>query len=404
MLGSIFIGFAGMTAYSRGLGVIGNNVANLNTPGFKVGDPLFSNLVYRGGDGAVSGFGGTSQNGAGVAVDTDRRSFRQGDFTDQGNPLDAAIDGNGFFVLEQSGRLVYTRAGQFELDDDGYLVHRGSRDKVMVTGDSLTHSTFNVEQFRVFPPAATTEVSLGGNLARTGSATYLLSDIKIKDTSGGERVLNANFVRDATNPLAWTMEVRNEDNTVLGSLEIELGDNGTPAADYSVTVSIGPKEDEDLPAFDVAVKLGAAGTFSGVTSMPSDPQSLVQVRHADGVALGYLTKVDFTDHGEVQLNYSNGEKKAPATLVLARFMSPTELRDVGGGMFVAEGARSPVLALPLSSGIGRVVGGQVELSNVDLTDQFANLIIVQRGYQASSQLTSIANDLIQQLLQLGDHR
>jgi len=138
--------------------------------------------------------------------------------------------------------------------------------------------------------------------------------------------------------------------------------------------------------------------------MPSEPQSLVQVRHADGVALGYLTKVDFTDHGEIQLNYSNGEKKTPATLVLARFMSPTELRDIGGGMFVTEGGRSPVLALPQNSGIGRVVGGQVELSNVDLTDQFASLIIVQRGYQASSQLTSIANELIQQLLQLGDRR
>jgi flagellar hook protein FlgE len=402
MLGSIFIGFAGMTAYSRGLGVIGNNVANLNTPGFKVGDPLFSNLVYRGDGGAVSGFGGTRQSGAGVAVNTDRMSFRQGEFTDQGNALDAAIDGNGFFVLEQSGRLAYTRAGQFELDDDGFLVHRGTGDKVLVTGDSLTHSTFSVEQFRVFPPVATTEVKLGGNLARTGLGTYLLSDIKVKDTAGGERVLNANFVRSASNPLAWTMEVRDKNNVVLGSLDIELADNGTPAADYEVKVSVGPEEGKDLPPFEIAFKLGAAGTFSGVTSMADNVQSLVQVRDSDGVALGYLTKVEFTDHGDVQLSYSNGEKKTPATLVLARFMSPNELRDVGGGMFVAEGGRSPVLALSLNSGIGRVVGGQVELSNVDLTDQFANLIIVQRGYQAASQLTSVANELIQQLLQIGD--
>ena len=101
MLGSIFVGFAGMTAYSRGLNVISNNVANMNTPGFKVGDPLFTNLVYRGDGGAVSGFGSTRSNGAGVAVNTDRMSFRQGDFADQGNSLDAAIDGNGFFVLEE---------------------------------------------------------------------------------------------------------------------------------------------------------------------------------------------------------------------------------------------------------------------------------------------------------------
>ena len=404
MLGSIYVGFAGMTAYSRGLNVIGNNVANLNTAGFKSGEPLFSNLVYRGGGGAVGGYGGMRQTGAGVDVNTDRMSFRQGDFTDQGNALDAAIDGNGFFVLEQSGRLAYTRAGQFELDDDGFLVHRGTGDKVMVTGDSLKHSTFNVEDFRVFEPAATTEVKLGGNLARTGNGTYLLADIKVKDAAGGERVLNANFVRNVTDPLAWTMEVRNQDNNVLASLEVKLTDKGTPAEEYSVTVSVGPEGDQDMPAFDVKFTLGAAGTFSGVTSMPNDSQSLVQVQHVDGFALGSLNKVDFTDRGDVQLTYSNGEKKTPATLVLARFMSPTELRDIGGGMFISEGTRSPVLALPMNSGIGRVVGGQVELSNVDLTDQFANLIIVQRGYQASSQLTSVANELIQQLLQLGERR
>jgi flagellar hook protein FlgE len=274
----------------------------------------------------------------------------------------------------------------------------------MVTGDSLLHSTFNVEDFRVFEPAATTEVRLGGNLARNGSGTYQLADIKVKDTSGGERVLNASFVRDLTNPLAWTMEVRNKDNDVLGSLEVQLTDKGTPAADYSLKVSVGPEGEQDLPAFDVTVKLGAAGTFAGVTSMPNGANSLIQVQHADGFALGYLTKVDFTDRGDVQLTYSNGEKKTPATLVLARFMSPTELRDIGGGMFISEGTRSPILALPMNSGIGRVVGGQVELSNVDLTDQFSNLIIVQRGYQAASQLTSVANELIQQLLQIGDRR
>jgi flagellar hook-basal body protein len=222
MLGSICVGFAGMTAYSRGLNVISNNVANMNTPGFKVGDPLFSNLVYRGDGGAVSGFGGTRSNGAGVAVNTDRMSFRQGDFADQGNSLDAAIDGNGFFVLEQSGRLAYTRAGQFELDDDGFLVHRATGDKVMVTGDALAHSTFNVEDYRVFAPAATTEVALGGNLARTVGATYLLSDINM---------LIANFG-------ATTRTTRLDDGgrgqQRPQSLEIQLGQRH---ARNSVTVS-----------------------------------------------------------------------------------------------------------------------------------------------------------------------
>jgi flagellar hook protein FlgE len=89
-------------------------------------------------------------------------------------------------------------------------------------------------------------------------------------------------------------------------------------------------------------------------------------------------------------------------LVLARFVSPVDLRDIGNGLFVWEGAKAPVLGFSSTSGIGRVVGGQLELSNVDLTDQFAHLIIVQRGYQASSQLTSVANEMIQLLLSMGD--
>jgi flagellar hook protein FlgE len=318
---------------------------------------------------------------------------------DSGNPLDAAIDGSGFFVLDQGGRLVYTRAGQFEIDEDGYLIHRGTGDKVRVTGDAAVNGTFNVEEHRVFSPAATTEVKVRGILARTGTATYTLADINVKDSSGTDRKLSANFTRDSANPLSWTMEIRDEDDDVLGSTVIEFAENGTPSADYSVTATVAR---DGLPAFDVVFRLGAAGTFAGLTSAAGTAQSAAQVAHVDGVSLGYLSQIDLTDQGKVELSFSNGEKKSPATLLLARFLSPAELRDVGGGIFIAEGARSPVLAEPLQSGIGRVMGGQVELSNVDLTDQFADLIIVQRGYQASSQLTSVANELIQQLLALGD--
>jgi len=399
MLGSIFIGFGGMMAYSRGLAVIGNNVANLNTTGFKGGEPLFSNLVYRSANGAMNGASGASQRGAGVSVDTNRVSFGQGDLTDSGNPLDAAIDGSGFFVLDQGGRLVYTRAGQFELDDDGYLVHRATGDRVRVTGEAAVDGAFNVEEHRVFSPVATTEVKLRGSLARTGTETYALPDIVVKDTSGTDRKLSANFTRDSANPLVWTVEIRDADNAVLGSTTIQFAENGTPSDDYTVTATVAP---EGEPAFDVVFRFGSAGTYAGVTSSAGVTTSAAQVVDSDGLALGYLSQIDFTDQGEIELTYSNGEKKTPATLLLARFLSPSELRDVGGGIFIGEGARSPVLAQPLQSGIGRIVGGQIELSNVDLTDQFADLIIVQRGYQASPQLTQVANELIQQLLALGD--
>src|SRR4051812_1661684 len=116
MLGTIYIGLSGMYAYSKGLDVISNNVANLNTPGFKLTDPAFSDALYRSGGGAIGGSSGTATRGAGVGVNADHASFRQGELRDTGNPLDVSVDGGGFFALDREGQRLFTRAGQFQFD------------------------------------------------------------------------------------------------------------------------------------------------------------------------------------------------------------------------------------------------------------------------------------------------
>ena len=121
-----------MNAYSRGLDLISNNVANLNTPGFKVSDPLFREIVYRHLDASGQGGQGGLPGGAGVEVGETGMSFRQGELRDTGNTLDAAIDGNGFFVLDRDGDQRYTRAGQFQFDEDGILIERATRAKVVL--------------------------------------------------------------------------------------------------------------------------------------------------------------------------------------------------------------------------------------------------------------------------------
>ena len=399
MLSSIYIGLSGMGAYSQGLNVISNNVANLNTPGFKVSDPLFRNVIMRSGSGAMAGFAGTQSAGAGVVVDASRLAFRQGDFSNSGNPLDLAIDGNGFFVLDRDGQHAFTRAGQFEFDNDGFLVDRTTGSRVLLNTEAQSLGGFNINDHRVFDPQATTSVSVSGNLSRVGSSTFVLANIDVFDTSGGSQTLSANFVRSPDDPLRWTVEIRNGDSEVIGSGEVEFNEDGTVATDAPLVVTLEP---EDLPAFDIEFDFGDAGSFSGLTSLVDNTQSLVQISDIDGFELGYLTQIDFTDRGEIELSYSNGETETPATLVLARFDAPEQLTDLGGGLFIADNGRRPVLSTALNSGVGRVLGGQLEISNVDLTQQFTNLIIIQRGYQASSQITSVANELIQQLLALGD--
>ncbi len=397
MLGAIFTGLSGMNSYAKGLDVISNNVANLNTPGFKVAVPRFSDMVFRLTGGAVAGSPGTPARGAGVNVDPSQLSFRQGELRDTGNSLDVAVDGNGFFIVEQDGRRLYTRAGQFEFDADGFLVERGTGAKVQFSTELQAIGAFNVDGMRVFAPKATTEVIVTGTLARGGDqTTFELPSITVVDSAGGRHTVKARFVRDSTDPLRWAVEVVDEDNTVLGSGEIRFGLDGTPHAESPpLSFTITP---DDAPAFTAMVKFGAPGTFSGVSSAPGSTQSSLQVLRQDGVQLGALTTLSFDEKGALKLTYSNGETKTVGNLLLARFDAPDELTALGGALFASDSALQPRIGTGLEGGFGRLVGGRVELSNVELTEQFTDLIIIQRGYQASSQMASVANELIQQLL------
>src|SRR5262249_33728622 len=142
------IGQSGMAAYSKGLDVISNNVANLNTPGFKIQSPVFSDQLFQNGDGAMPS-ADSAAGGAGVQVDTTHLSFTAGNMQDTGKPLTAALDGSGFFILQQpDGQYQYTRAGQFELNNDGELVEINSKLPVLVRTDSADRTTFNINAWR----------------------------------------------------------------------------------------------------------------------------------------------------------------------------------------------------------------------------------------------------------------
>ncbi len=402
MLDTIYISLAGMNAYSKGLDLISNNVANLNTAGYKAAESLFSDVVYRNGSGAMDGSAGTATNGAGVSVDTTRQSFAEGQLNQTGNPLDAAIDGDGFFVVNRPDGPVFTRAGQFEFDKDGNLVETTTQAPVMVSTSTAAMTTFNMNAYRVSPAAATTEVDLGGTLTPTGTNTYTLSNIDVIDTSGAQQVLSANFTRDATNSQLWSVDVLGADGTTQGSGSVLFNGDGTPnTSNYQFSVPITPK---GLPAFNVTFNFGGAGTTSGVTSLSSSATSQLSVLKQNGVALGSLTGTSFDDLGRLTLTYSNGQTATPATLLLARFSAPNQLVSLGSGLFGTNDQQPADIADPQTGGRGTIVGGNLEMSNVDLTQQFTDLIILQRGYQASSQLTSVANDMLQQLLAIGDHK
>jgi flagellar hook protein FlgE len=392
-----------MEAYQQGLEIIGNNVANLNTAGFKVTEPLFDDLEMQTGTGGFPDNPGTPTTGGGVTVDDTHVSFSQGDEQATGDPLDAAVNGLGFFVVQLNGGTYYTRAGQFQFDQNGFLTQTSTGAQVMVSTSTSAIGSFNINPYNSYPPKTTTTVQLSGNLARTGqTSSYVLPSITVVDGAGGTETLQASFTQSTTNPLQWTVQVTDANNNTVGSGTVTFNADGTPATSTTpIKLTVTPA---NLPAFSVNLSFGAAGGYAGVTSLSSNASSQLQVLSQDGVQLGTLTGTSFGSDGTLTLTYSNGQTKTPAKLLLAQFNAPQELKAVDDGLFSAADTAKPLIGTPLGSNFGSIVGGEVEMSNVDLSQQFTELIVIQRGYQASSQITSIASDMMQQLLTMGNQR
>jgi flagellar hook protein FlgE len=404
MMDAIYTGLSGMQAYSTGLDVISNNVANLNTVGFKTSTPVFQDLVFQSATASLNGEPATTSSGAGVAAHTLTQSFAQGQLSATNAPLDAAIDGNGFFVLNDNGTTLYTRSGQFEIDKNGDVVDTTSQAQVMFSTATTTLGPLNVNSSQTDPPVATTTVTLSGNLApnTTTPTNFATPAITVFDSSGGSETLTVHFAQNVTNPLQWTAQVEDASSTVIGSQTLTFNADGTPAAgSTSITATVTPTA---APKFNVTFDLGAAGTFAGVTSTASGTTSTVQAMHVDGQALGTLTQYAFTNAGQLQITYSNGDTKTIGALALARFETQDQLKELSNGRFVAAGGANPTVGAALDEGLGSIVGGNLEMSNVDLTTQFTDLIIIERGYQAGSQMVSTAGDMMQQLLDMSRGR
>jgi flagellar hook protein FlgE len=358
MLGTIYVGLAGMNAYSKGLDLISNNVANLNTIGYKESLASFSNVVYRSGGGATTGTAGTSISGAGVQVNAEQQNFNQGDLRSTNNPLEAALEGNGFFILDRDGQRYYTRAGQFEFNKDGILIERLSGAKVMMSTDTSSMGPLQIDPFRTFPPKATTEVKLSGNLARTGNAQVDLTSLDVIDSGGNKQTLKVRFVRNAADPLLWAVEVLNAQNVPLGSGSLRFNADGTPAADNTaITATVTP---DKLPPFTFTLNFGAGGSYAGVTSLTNTSNSLVQLMKQDGLEFGTISSTNFDEHGNLEITYSNSEKKKIGRLVLASFDSSGDLASIGDGLYVTQSGHAPKISAGMEFGLGRVSGGKLE--------------------------------------------
>lgn len=389
MLDSIYIGMSGLSSYAEGLRVISNNAANLNTPGFKSSSLQFGDLVYT-----ASGTGGSLAGQLGFGVDTFGTSlnFKQGDMQQTGNTLDLGVDGQGLFTVRDGlGNLHYTRDGQFAFGSDGVLVDKTDQAQVIGVDGSGTQSTFTLSGFRSNPAKATTKVTFNGNISSTQS-TVSVGTVTVLDATGASHTLSLTLTNNqTTTPGEWAVSIKDGTTEVgTGKLEFPAG-NIDPAAS-TITFSYQPANQ--------AAQSVTLDFSSDVTSFASGTSSTLAQTTQDGIAAGDLTGASFDASGTIVYAYSNGQTTKGNRLQLARFDTTDAVKAHGENEFDATNATLWHTGTAGDQGFGNIKSGVVEVSNVDLSQEFSELVIMQRGYQASSQVVSTANEMLQQLFSM----
>lgn len=404
MIDSIFIGTSGLVGYSKNLSLIGNNVANLNTVGFKTSQMQFADLFYRTsfGDGAASGGDQQLSMGSGLGTAGTQRVFKQGELRVTNNDQDVAIDGSGFFVLRKDSETFYTRAGQFSFNADGILVDRGGMRVAALGGSSL--QDIDIRGQRSSPGKPTGRVEFAGTLNSNASSTtpFTVSGVTAFDRLGRSYTGSVVFTNNGVaTPGSWLVEARDAQGGRVGAGEIRFNGDGTPAAGFnSVEFVLAP---EGVDPNTVSLFFGDPGTAGGARSLSASASDL-RVERQDGFGVGALLKATFDVAGQLVLSYSNGQTVQGATLALATFNDLQALTQTEGSLFKAGAIEAPSIGGAGTGPRGKIATSQVELGNVDLAQEFSDLIVTQRGYQASSQVISTANELIQQLFDLRTRR
>ncbi len=384
MFGAIYIGLSGLNAYSRGLQQVSNNVANLNTTGFKSSTVTFQNLYGTPGGGGLA-LTGDHGGGHGVTVGDGTLNFKQGEMRTTDRDLDLSVDGNGFMVLLDGDRTLYARTGSFEVDQDGFVVMAGTGYRLATLDANNRPVSVSIDGQRTSAPKATTAVTFADNLSSTASA-FTIGDIKVFDATGALHTWSARFTKDATaGPNVWNIAVTDEKGAAIGTRALSFT-NGVvdPAA-------------AKLAFTDTASNLTVDFDFStGVTSFSGGEVSTLRAAKVDGYAAGTVTAVAADAAGRLELSYSNGQKVDLGAIAIADFRDPTALEQ-RDGVFAAVTPGQRAILSSADPRVGQVRSRRLEASNVDLSQQFGDLILIQRGFQASSQIVSVSNDMIQQL-------
>ena len=403
---SFYASLSGLTANSGMLGVIGNNLSNLNTVGYKSSSSNFQDLFNAAlGSNGTSGNGDPMQVGLGTQIGSIAQNFGQGSFESTGTVTDMAISGEGLFMLRRSdGSQVYTRAGNFSLDSSGYLVS-SSGDNVLGwnrSGTTLSATgtvvPIQINSGTVSPPTATANITTTTNLnADAAVGDTFSTPVQVYDTLGAEHTLLITYTKTAA--ATWGVSYSSDTGTtVTGPTTVSFDSSGTlttPASNGTLSVSGWPNGATDS-ALSWNLWSGTSATLTGYASA-----SATSGTTQDGAAAGTISSLTVDTNGIITGNFTNGQTIQLAEVALATFPNLNGLSKEGNNSWsqtLASG--SPNIGAADEGGRGKVLGGELELSNVDTATEFTALIVAQRGYQANSRVVTTTDSLLQEVLNL----
>lgn len=410
MMRSLFSAVSGLRTHQTRMDVIGNNVANVNTPGFKSSRVTFQEVFSQTLRGASSpsdmdktSGGGTNpmQVGLGVATASIDMNHTSGNLQPTSKMTDVAIEGQGFFVVSSGSSSAYTRVGAFDTDGDGILVDTEGRKVlgwVADTSGSLPtdKSPDQMSPIRIaigsnMPASATDVIKWGKNLdSGAPEGTVRTIPVTVFDSQGRTHAVTITFTKsDSVNSWAWAASGPSALG-ITGAGTLTFGPGGNLVGSTGNAIGLTP---------DGVFPLDIALDFSQTTQV-SGP-STIGVSVVNGCPTGALESFSFDSRGTISGFYSNGETQILGQLAIANFANPGGLLRQGKNIFIqSNNSGAASIGEAGTSGRGTIAPSALEMSNVDLAEEFTQMIITQRGFQANSRVITVADELLQELVSL----
>jgi len=454
MMRSMYSAVSGLKNHQTRMDVIGNNIANVNTTGFKKSRVVFKDSLYQsiqGASRATGERGGTNPMaiGLGMTLSSVDQIHTPSTTTYTNKTTDLAIDGNGYFVVESGGETFYSRAGNFDFDEWGNFVNTSNGFRVMGWMADLTGTidtvkecqAIDISNLKSVPPNATTQMRFTGNLNSNIGVNYSVDDSveppvntalgATDQPTGGEAVITSKDVYDALGNKqtvyfrffkAETDTGYPTDSTVQWFCDISLDPEFGGVATYD------PDNPDGISGATVRlsnIEFDANGYLTGPSNINLlidrsayntqnidftidlsrltqwESKSTAWAEFQDGYTMGSLTSFTIGQDGTIMGVYDNGETKNLARVALANFQNPSGLTQTGNSLFqVSNNSGDPLIGAPGDEGMGAVLPSSLEMSNVDLSEEFTDMIVTQRGFQANSRIITTSDEMLQELVNL----